>query len=217
MSVSLWVQITGVDREPKLRSGDLSLGGLFMEVPHEVGDVGSVQRLTIASGDAVHAVTVLSRIVRTSTVDDLWRGRQILGVAFQFVSEERDGRVVPAHESPSIRALLQHAVEDGAERGMLELDHTFEGALAGAVSASISGVNLLGMWLETDRALPLGERVRVEVPTHGEEAPVTFEGEVVESQEAAPGQPPDHFRTRVRFQAESAASEPVTESWRLGL
>lgn len=212
--INLWVQITGVDPEPKLRTGDLSLGGLFLELPHEVGAVGSVQRITLASGDVTRAVTVLARIVRTATVDDLWRSSTLRGVAFQFVSEERGGEVVPAQDSEAIRGLLRHAVKSGAEQGHLSLDHTFQGALAGASisGACVSGVNLHGMWLETDQPIAVGEPIRVDIPVEEDHGPLIFEGTVVESEgELEEGAAP-RFRTRVRFEARPRPSTVPVET-----
>ena len=46
-----WVAVEGVDAEPVLRHGDISATGLFFELTEDIGDVGTVQFLHLASVD----------------------------------------------------------------------------------------------------------------------------------------------------------------------
>ena len=60
------VKVEGVDELMTLRQGDLSISGIRFETEADIGAVGSVQFLSIATRSRSHAVHVMARVVRLS-------------------------------------------------------------------------------------------------------------------------------------------------------
>lgn len=207
----LRLQILGLDDEPRLRRGDLSLTGLYVEYDREVGPLGSIQRLVIGSPDGQRSVAVVARLVRIASVQDFWRGDLVAGLAFQFLCEATGEQVqpVPAAESKAIAELVRHVLHLLNEADLVQLEHRWLGTLrsdAGEQHARISSMSLRGLVLETDVPVPVGETVRVEIPEPGTSRPVQFLGRaVVSTRDAAAGGVPS-YRTDVRFERDPAAT-----------
>ncbi len=208
--VTLKVQITGIDEQPVLRTGDISAGGLFLTLDREVGPIGSMQRMLLRSDDDACEAVLLARVVRVAAVDDLWRGRSIAGVAFQFLfAEERAAdfpgtTTRPAGESELVERLLRALIERAAARSGVKLGNV-RGTLhapGGTQSAELEDLSVRGMVLDTDRELATNASVRLELPGRDPGSRLAFEGEVLDCQPIQPSElVPARYRTIVRFGA----------------
>jgi hypothetical protein len=222
--IHLHVQIAGLDSAPVARSGDISASGLFIEVDRAVGSVGSIERLMLGASEEGPRVVVLARIVRVTSMEDLWQGRIVTGVAFQFLFAEEMApagaasfgapgrRNVPIGEAKSIQALLRKVVQRDAEGDGLEVS-AWRGRVhtsSGEQSAAVQGVNVRGMAVETDYSVQKGEVIRVEMPGNGRDARLSFDGEVIECSPIRPKHgSPTRYRVTVRF---GTKPEPLSPS-----
>jgi hypothetical protein len=202
--IRLWVQVTGIDPTPVLRDGDISASGLYFALDHHIGDVGSVQRLVLRAEDDNAGVVVLARLVRVSSVEDLWKGRLITGAAFQFAFAEESlpggtsTSCAPLSEAKSIQRLLRKVVESSTQEDGVEITAVRGTVTSGEEQTAVRDVSLRSMALETDYSLSEGETIRVEMPAHGLHDRVAFDGLVVASEPMAVADK-TRFRVVVRF------------------
>ncbi len=214
--VTLHVQITGVDERAVLRTGDISSTGLFIEIDHDVGLIGSMQRIEISDQERSSPVVMLARVVRIASVEDFWKGRTVAGVALQFMFVEEPGAdarrntAKPANESATLQALLKHLVKRDAARHGVEVQ-SWRGTVCtqqGERSAELHEVSPRGMAIETDYPVEIGQVIRVEMPTPADISRSSFTGEVTscEPMRAKLGHA-ERYRVLVRF--ESTAKAPV--------
>jgi hypothetical protein len=177
MPASFRLRIAGVDEAPAVRRGDISQTGLYVEYDRSVGPPGSVQWLEIGLPGDDRSIELMARVVRVATIDDLWKGRQIAGVAFEFMRAEssempprdrRSQRPVASSEEPweALVELIQAVARDRLRRESVALDEPLPARVTGApdVSASVQNLSLRGMTLETAWQVDEGEQVRLEVP-----------------------------------------------------
>ncbi len=221
--VTLQVQITGVDEAAVLRSGDISSTGLFLEIDHDVGRIGSMQRLEIRADDGSCSVILLARVVRIASVEDFWKGRTVAGVALQFMFVEEPGLDIlrntarPANESATLRGLLKYLVKKDAAKHGIEVQ-SWRGTVRtqqGEQAAELHEVSPRGMAIETDYPVEIGQVIRVEMPALADASRSSFAGQVTscEPMRAKLGRS-ERYRVVVRFEAADGTgeSEPAGES-----
>ena len=187
-----WVAVEGVDADLAPRQGDISATGMFFETDSDVGDVGSVQWLHIASHDRTRTVHVMAYVVRVATVADV--DREVRGVALEFMPESDDAA---AKLADFVRYVLEHPVDENegqiAPRVVARAappDHEVE-------SVGVSRLSVQTLLLETDWAVPVGEQVRVEIVARGVRHPIRVEGNAV-SVLPAVGPGPKRYRIAVQ-------------------
>lgn len=78
--------IDGLDPEPVLRKGNISATGVYFSSESDVGEIGMISWLTIASSDRARSVHVMAYVVRRVRVSDA-NGRERVGAAFEFMPE----------------------------------------------------------------------------------------------------------------------------------
>jgi hypothetical protein len=213
LKTHLRLQVLGMDEEFHDVDGDISVGGVYIDTDRDVGDLGSVQRLRLASARGPQQLTVLARIARIATINDFWRGHVIVGVAFQFMFHEIAEVGVPLKTVPIesswamgefVRCLARESDEQEAR-----LDHVWQATLESSVgagrAATVNGVSLQGTVLETDFAVPLGELIRVDIPGSGPEPRIPLFGRALESR-AVPESDGKRYRTSVSFESEPTSS-----------
>jgi hypothetical protein len=93
VATSFLVAIKGVDREALLRRGNISMTGVYFVTDAEIGDVGTMTWLTLSSIDRARTVLVMAYIVRAVRLSDI-DGRELTGVAFEFIPENNAAAVV---------------------------------------------------------------------------------------------------------------------------
>src|SRR6185369_11160892 len=81
-----FVTVEGLEREPVLRKGDVSTTGIYFTTETDVGEVGLISWLSIASADRAETVHVMASVVRSVRVRDTG-GRETVGIAFEFMPE----------------------------------------------------------------------------------------------------------------------------------
>lgn len=192
-----WVAVEGVDAEMVPRIGDISATGVFFEVENEVGDVGTVQWLHIASHDKAHTIHVMAHVVRVASLADMHR--RLKGVALEFMPETD---AAAAQLFDFVRYVLDRPETDG-EPGHLSprVETRAAPAAASTAPASLSQLSVHTLLLETDWSVPVGEKIRVEIIARGVRRPVRVEGQAVSVVPAAED-PGKRFRIAVRMNEE---------------
>jgi hypothetical protein len=207
LKTELKLQVEGFDPDYAVVEGDISVVGLYVELPRETGELGSIQRLRLATMRDTERITLLARVARISRVADFWSGDGTIGVAYQFMFQETNElgsevKTIPIERSWAIGEFVRCLVRD-AEGGEQKLDHTWtatlEGADGEARSATVNGVSLQGTVLETEFQVPVGELIRVDIPGPGPEQRIPLFGRAIDSRpfetSARKG-----FRTAVSFE-----------------
>lgn len=219
LKAELKLQVEGFDPEYIVVEGDISVVGLYVELPRETGELGSIQRLRLATLRGTERITLLARVARISRVADFWQPDATIGVAFQFMFQETtelgmDVKTIPIERSWAIGEFVRCLVRD-SEGGDTKLDHVWVGTLEAAdgeaQSATMNGVSLQGTVLETEFLVPVGELIRVDIPGPGPEQRIPLFGRAIDSRpfenSARKG-----FRTAVSFEpAELPLSQAQNE------
>jgi hypothetical protein len=189
LKTQLKLQVDGFDANPVVVEGDISVVGLFVELPRDAGELGSIQRLRLATLQDTERITLLARVARITRVTDFWRGDATTGVAFQFMFQETtelgsEVKTIPIERSWAIGEFVRCLVRD-SEGGETKLDHvwsaTLEGSDGESRSAIVNGVSLQGTVLETDFQIPVGELIRVDIPGPGPEQRIPLFGRAIDS------------------------------------
>jgi Domain of unknown function (DUF4388)/PilZ domain len=207
LKTQLKLQVDGFDTIPMIVEGDISVVGLFVELPRETGELGSIQRLRLATLQGTERITLLARVARISRVSDFWRADATTGVAFQFMFQETtelgsEVKTIPIELSWAIGEFVRCLVRD-SEGGETKLDHTWSATLEGSDgesrTATVNGVSLQGTILETDFQIPVGELIRVDIPGPGPEQRIPLFGRAIDSRAYESAQRKG-FRTAVSFE-----------------
>jgi hypothetical protein len=164
-----WVAVEGVDAELMPRRGDISATGMFFEHDADIGEVGTVQWVHVASWDRTRAVQLMAYVVRAVTLADVQH--EVRGVALEFMPESDDAA---AELCDFVKYVLEHGGEPMAPR------------VSGRATAAqhethvdVKNLSVQTLLLETDWALPVGEPVRVEIIARGVRKPIRVEGQAV--------------------------------------
>ncbi len=102
--------VQGVDAAPVRRQGDVSTSGIYFDTTLDLGPMGSVQALSIASVDGAHAVDVMAQLMRRVSAQDLWKGQVATGAAYRFMPDS-------AEKQRALDSLVHHVA--GVELGRL--------------------------------------------------------------------------------------------------
>lgn len=205
ISGRFWVAVEGVDAEMLPRHGDISATGIFLEIGEEIGDVGSVQWLHIASLDKLKTCHVMAHVVRHVQLSDLHR--HLRGVALEFMPESDEAA---ARLCEFVRYVLDHPEPAGPT------PHIAPRVRAAATrpshppeaEASVRELSVNTLLLETDWSVPVGEPLRVEIITKGGRRPIRVEGQAV-SILPARGGAPGQKRYRIAVQVKEELKGPL--------
>ncbi|HET6333448.1 MAG TPA: DUF4388 domain-containing protein [Polyangiales bacterium] len=207
LKTQLKLQVDGFDADYAIVEGDVSVVGLYVELPHDSGELGSIQRLRLATLQNTERITLLARVARISKVADFWRGEATTGVAFQFMFQETnelgsDVKTIPIERSWAIGEFVRCLVRD-SEGGEQKVDHVWSATLEGtdgeARTATVNGVSLQGTVLETEFCVPVGELIRVDIPGPGPEQRIPLFGRAIDSRPFETSMRKG-FRTAVSFE-----------------
>jgi uncharacterized protein DUF4388/PilZ domain-containing protein len=194
LPADFWVRIFGVDEDPLRCSGDISLTGIAFDSDADVGAVGSIQALEIASIDQHTSTVVLARLVRVSKHEELEERRRTT-VGFEFIPENTKSQ-------QSLEVLVQHVafLEFARTRGdpASRSKHALEPPSKTAV---VSEIGLHTVQLETSWSPDVGQEVELLVTSPVSESRVPFRGEVVSVApfETATGE--TRFRLEMRLES----------------
>jgi hypothetical protein len=187
-----WVAVEGVDAELVLRRGDISATGIFFEIDLDVGPVGTVQWLHIASLDRTKIIHVMAHVVRVVSLADVQR--EVRGVALEFMPESDDA-------AAKLCELVKHILETPQQGGKVPQISPRMQARSDNRSADVSELSVKTLVIETDWSVPVGEAVRVEIIARGVKRPIRLEGQAVSVLPAVAGGP-KRFRIAVRMKEE---------------
>lgn len=197
-----WVAVEGVDAEPVLRHGDISATGVFFELTEDIGDVGTVQFLRLASLDRTRHLHVMAYVVRAVVLADVHEERR--GVALEFMPESDDAA---AYLVDFVRHVLATPV-DGADAHLVapRVEARVE-ARAGGMQVAVQKLAIKTMLIEADFAVPVGDPLRVEIIAKGVRRPIRLEGEAVsvlpaQRPDASPTETTKRYRIAVRLREE---------------
>jgi hypothetical protein len=198
IAARFWVAVEGVDAELFPRQGDISATGIFFEIDGDVGDVGTVQFLHLASHDRTQSLHVMAHVVRVVSLADVHR--KVKGVALEFMPESDDAA---GQLCDFVRYVLDRPEADGSTPHIsprLEARAARQGAKE--APAKLTQLSVRTLLLETDWSVPVGEPVRVEIIARGVRRPVRVEGHTVSVLPAVGGEPGKRFRIAVRMKEE---------------
>lgn len=202
VNTRLLTQIAGVDVTWVLRRCNLSVTGMLLEMEMAVGEAGSVQHVRLLSPDRAHEVEVLARVVRTLFGPDLWRGSQVVGVAFDFL-------VQTAANRQAIADLVRQAMQvQGAPHA--QVVGSTPAALEPAGLAKVHSMGFEGMVLRGSVPLSVGAHVRCQVQPDGSSQVYRLEGEVLRATPlVAPAGVSPVYEMEVRFSPEGASGANI--------
>jgi len=201
-----WVQISGVDDEPLLRRGDISMSGAYVELDQQIGPPGSVQRLSVAPHGKEDTVQLLARVVRVVSIQDLWHdGPGVAGVAFEFLPDAVDKREVLTRIIRHVMASKSYVAESVA------IESGFEAQVGDAPGASDdvaddASIGVRVMVLETSWPVAVGDAIQCDIACAGRHA--SLSGRAVRTTEEASAAG-SCFRVEVEFQR--AAKDEANE------
>jgi hypothetical protein len=180
------------------RSGDISSTGIFFQTDLDIGGVGTVQWLHIASADKAKSAAVMAHVVRQLRVSDI--EGDLTGVALEFMPENDESAERLAE---LVRYILEVPQASGGKRPSIapRVEAT---APAASGSTSVKELSINTMVLETDWSVPVGEAVRVEIIAKGVRRPIRVEGQAVSVKPTA-----DNKRFSISVEVRQEISGPL--------
>jgi hypothetical protein len=182
IAASLLVQIKGEDDDPVLRHGNLSTTGAYLEFQRNVGPAGSVQLLTLGTRFRNLWITVMARIVRTLTLEDIERGK-LYGVAFDFMPDS--AKLFNSLED-FCRAVLEEQLQAHGEVATSQRAIVRTHSNEQPVSARIGSMGLSRVVIETDWVADVGDAIEVSVRAPNRVSSVPFLGKVARVEAIGP-------------------------------
>jgi hypothetical protein len=178
------VAVDGVDPEVTPRAGNISATGVYFESERDIGSVGTVHWLHVASADQASWMSVMACVARV--IELVEGGRHLRGVAFQFMplSDDQAEKL-----QDFVRYVLASAPDEGPEAATV--DQRLE---AKAVSeappalppmpevpadAIVSRLSVRTLVLDTTWPVEEGATVRVEIAAPGLAQALALKGRAV--------------------------------------
>jgi len=198
------VAIEGIEATPVLRNGDISATGVYFEVDHDVGEVGTIHALRLVSLDGAASVSVIAHVVRTVRMSDA-AGRRVSGAAFEFMPESDEAG---ARLQEFVKRVLAYR-RPGDEPSVSSQLAARVGRASGPGDATLQKLSVSSLVLETSWPIEPGEAVRVEVVAPGMTRRLRLDGHAVRVVSKA-GPPP---RYDIEVTVEHETKRPLrTES-----
>jgi hypothetical protein len=176
-------RIAGVDADYKVRRSNFSVTGVYFEADCDIGEPGSVQKLCLMTLDKLHQVELMARVVRIFSINDIWKGSAVAGVAFDFMPHS--GELHDKLEG-MVRYLLRVNAEPPAPPTPApapspELSVSMPAQVEGRETATVQALSVQGMTLETSWAADVGDVIRCELTAPASKRTIVLDGEVVDS------------------------------------
>jgi hypothetical protein len=192
----LWVEIQGVSKRISLRQADISISGIFLEIDEALGRAGHVQKLNLVTIDRLNSVSLLARLVRVITIDDIWRGKVRTGAAWEFLFQKDEQR---RDIERFIRAVAELQIKeaeglDVAYQYSARVNHN----ALGPRSALVTSIWLKGMLIETDWPIEQNEKLNVEIESPTSKKKTHFVGQTT-SRKKLEGGTLDRYQVEVSF------------------
>ncbi len=171
---SLEFQVVGLERRPAMRRGDLSVTGVRIErLGVDVGEVGSIHMLRIATRDREHAVTVPARVVRVFRAPDEQQDAGVGDVAF-------DLQPADATQREAVAMLFVHVARS-------QIRYDTDGVRPASEPPGVRRQGgIRSVTVETEWQLRKGEAIKIEVPTR-EGGTVRLSGQALRSRPTTKG------------------------------
>jgi hypothetical protein len=168
------VAVEGIEDTPALRKGDISATGVYFEIDHDVGEVGTVQALRLVSLDGASSVRVIAHVVRTVKMSDM-AGRRLSGAAFEFLPESDASA---ARIRDFVKRVLAYR-RPGDEPTVAPRIGARVGRASRSADATVQKLSVRSLVLETSWAIEPGEAVRVDVVAPGMTRRLRLDGRAV--------------------------------------
>ncbi|MEZ4270229.1 MAG: DUF4388 domain-containing protein [Myxococcota bacterium] len=165
LQARVWIQVIGLDDEPRLRRGDISLTGIYFESDQSVGRPDSVQTLQLLPFNKRFFCEVMARVVRTVMVEDVFNEPRVAGVALEFMVDDSTKQRGIAKLMREIAGTRELPPGKRPEDYLKRLD----GAWRATPGIFLHAIDNNGMVLETDWKVEAGESISCEIlaPTSG--------------------------------------------------
>lgn len=193
IETDLWMTVRGVDDDPQLVRGDISISGAYCRVDHRVARVGSILALEFTTSDRRHLIEVMAHVVREVRCDDLYRGEVVAGVAFGFMYYSAEQR---NEMQAFLRALCRDQTDFKVDLGYAA---TAGNPRLPERGATVRILSLDGMLIETDWAVEPGESLQVEVTAPASGTVIRVQGEVISCRRSAHRDGTTMFGIQMRF------------------
>lgn len=199
MDAELLVRLIGLDDSARPRACNVSVSGIYVEADGYPGSTGTVEKVELATLEGAHRVTLLAVVVRTVSVDDLWQGTRVAGVAFEFLVED-------TREQALLRDLVRTVAGERFTRNEdlvgLAVDAQVESG-GNARPARVSGLKSEAIVLETSWPLERGANVYLTVDSAHQESPLELRGVVQQTVRAEERR----YRVEVRVGAKGGVAK----------
>jgi hypothetical protein len=164
IATAFLVAIDGVDGRPRRRNGDISTTGVYFDTDHEIGAAGTVHWLHLESFDSARVLRVMACVVRTVQLADAG-GNRVWGAAFEFMPESDE-------KAASVEEFVRYVLELRASTADVR-------RAASRKSTQSKHLSVRSVVLETSWAMPVGERIRLDIVTPGMTRRIRLEGHSV--------------------------------------
>jgi hypothetical protein len=175
VAAHFWVRLFGVDEELVERQGDISVLGIAFDCLVEVGELGSMQALEIASQDRRCSAVVLARVVRVLTIEAIGERTRRFS-AFELIPDS-------VASQQAVENLVQHIayLELGRSRaarvGAISTGE-HPSATAPARNAIVSRLGLRALQLETHWPASVGDQLELLIRSPASDELIPFDGEI---------------------------------------
>jgi hypothetical protein len=169
----------------ELRQGNISISGIFLEIDESVGKAEDVHTLHLATIDRSESLILIARVARVFTKDDIWRGKVVIGTAWEFLFE-KDEQKRRIERFVHRVAELQRKEAEGLDIAYY-YNAQVDNRASGARAALVTGVGLNGILIETDWPIKEGETLKVEIEAPASKKKMHLEGRATSTRKVEQG------------------------------
>jgi hypothetical protein len=205
------VAVDGIDPEVTPRAGNISATGVYFESEREIGSVGTVHWLHVASADQASWMSVMACVARV--IELVEGGRSFRGVAFQFMplSDDQAEKL-----QDFVRYVLASAPDEGPEAATV--DQRLEARAVSELPAQpaqpaesisdipsdavVSRLSVRSLVLDTTWPVEEGTTVRVEIAVPGLAQALALKGRAVRVRTTSMIESDPRYQIELRVQDE---------------
>jgi len=162
----------------------------------QLGKAGDVHTLNLLTLDRSDSLSLMARLVRVITIDDIWRGKIRVGAAWEFLFQKGEQRR-EIERFVSRVAELQKMEADGLDIAY-QYNAQVDGDASGTRPALVTNVWPNGMLIETDWPVKQGEKLNVEIEAPASKKKMRLIGQAISSKTMDRGDS-DRYQVEIKF------------------
>jgi hypothetical protein len=198
VTTEFFVAIQGLESEPVLREGNISMSGIYFVTEVDVGEVGMLSWLSVTTVDRTRTLQVMAHVVRQVRVADV-DGKVAAGAAFEFVPESE---AAAATVKDFVRYVLSMRRE-GVEPQVAPRLGAHVNADGDLKEASIRQLSVRSMVLETNWMVTPGDIVFVDVHAPGMANRIRLQGRTIRITPTGGEEPPTRYTIELEIAQET--------------